>query len=329
VVAHFGTQDIELALDAAYPVDQLLSPSLRLHPPPIAVRQSTTSAARSPSSNTAYAHYVVKVPARLDSFDAAPLTCAGVRTYKAVKVAGTRSSDFVAVFGVGGLGHLAIQYSAIAGGRVVAVDSARFGAWTGDARPVDSMIHDGLWDAFNDIRIGITAENLVEQYGLAARNRTSSRPAGSKRPSAPSRRGLQGRDSADRGARDGRTRQVVSDENARPGTTAGAPAKLRAAFRREHGDRGECLGDQPRGVGGLRDVGGHGQRARLRTVGTGRELRVRRGRAGDHGHRPRACCAQGAGQGGARTRHVDLFELNEASRRDRCPCSGSWTSTPS
>jgi propanol-preferring alcohol dehydrogenase len=71
---------------------------------------------------TAFADYVVKVPDGVDSFDAAPLTCAGVTTYKAVKVAGTRSSDFVAVFGVGGLGHLAIQYAAIAGGRVVAVD---------------------------------------------------------------------------------------------------------------------------------------------------------------------------------------------------------------
>jgi alcohol dehydrogenase, propanol-preferring len=71
---------------------------------------------------TAYARYVVKVPAGIDPFDAAPLACAGVTTYKAVKVAGTRSSDLVAVFGVGGLGHLAIQYAAIAGGRVVAVD---------------------------------------------------------------------------------------------------------------------------------------------------------------------------------------------------------------
>ena len=71
---------------------------------------------------TAYARYVVKVPAGVDPFDAAPLTCAGVTTYKAVKVAGTRSSDLVAVFGVGGLGHLAIQYAAIAGGRVIAVD---------------------------------------------------------------------------------------------------------------------------------------------------------------------------------------------------------------
>jgi alcohol dehydrogenase, propanol-preferring len=71
---------------------------------------------------TAYARYVVKVPEGVDPFDAAPLACAGVTTYKAVKVAGTRSSDFVAVFGVGGLGHLAIQYAALAGGRVVAVD---------------------------------------------------------------------------------------------------------------------------------------------------------------------------------------------------------------
>ena len=71
---------------------------------------------------TAYARYVVKVPEGIDPFDAAPLTCAGVTTYKALKVAGTRPSDLVAIFGVGGLGHMAIQYAAIAGGRVVAVD---------------------------------------------------------------------------------------------------------------------------------------------------------------------------------------------------------------
>src|SRR4051794_37272746 len=71
---------------------------------------------------TAYARYVVQVPADVDPLDAAPLTCAGVTTYKAIKVGGTRSSDLVAVWGVGGLGHLAIQYAAIAGGRVIAVD---------------------------------------------------------------------------------------------------------------------------------------------------------------------------------------------------------------
>jgi propanol-preferring alcohol dehydrogenase len=76
-----------------------------------------------------YAEYVLgsgsfvgKVPERIDPLDAAPLTCAGVTTYKAIKVAGTRPSDLVAVFGVGGLGHLAMQYARIAGGTVVAVD---------------------------------------------------------------------------------------------------------------------------------------------------------------------------------------------------------------
>jgi propanol-preferring alcohol dehydrogenase len=70
----------------------------------------------------ANARYVVRVPDSVTPLDAAPLTCAGVTTYKAIKVAGTRPSDVVAVFGVGGLGHLAVQYAAIAGGRVIAVD---------------------------------------------------------------------------------------------------------------------------------------------------------------------------------------------------------------
>jgi alcohol dehydrogenase, propanol-preferring len=70
----------------------------------------------------ASAGYVGKVPDGIDPFEAAPLSCAGVTTYKAVKVSGARSSDLVAIFGVGGLGHLALQYALIAGAQVVAVD---------------------------------------------------------------------------------------------------------------------------------------------------------------------------------------------------------------
>jgi alcohol dehydrogenase, propanol-preferring len=70
----------------------------------------------------ANAGFVVPVPGAVDPLDAAPLTCAGVTTYKAVKVSGARSSDLVAVFGIGGLGHLALQYARIAGATVVAVD---------------------------------------------------------------------------------------------------------------------------------------------------------------------------------------------------------------
>ena len=68
------------------------------------------------------ADYVVPVPAGVSPHDAAPLTCAGVTTYKAIKVAGIRPTERVAVFGVGGLGHLAVQYAAIVGGTVIAVD---------------------------------------------------------------------------------------------------------------------------------------------------------------------------------------------------------------
>ena len=70
----------------------------------------------------AYARHVVKVPDGVVSLEAAPLTCAGVTTYKAVKVSGARPSMLAAVFGVGGLGHLAVQYADIAGCAVVAVD---------------------------------------------------------------------------------------------------------------------------------------------------------------------------------------------------------------
>jgi len=70
----------------------------------------------------AHAGYVVKVPTGVDPFDAAPLTCAGVTTYKAVKVSGAKPADLVAVWGIGGLGHLALQYARVAGASVVAVD---------------------------------------------------------------------------------------------------------------------------------------------------------------------------------------------------------------
>jgi propanol-preferring alcohol dehydrogenase len=66
--------------------------------------------------------YVVPVPPEIDPLDAAPLTCAGVTTYKAVKLSGARPASRVAVFGIGGLGHLALQYAAIAGAEVIAVD---------------------------------------------------------------------------------------------------------------------------------------------------------------------------------------------------------------
>jgi alcohol dehydrogenase, propanol-preferring len=68
------------------------------------------------------AAFATPVPDGVSSRDAAPLTCAGVTTYKAVKVAGVSPAESVAIFGIGGLGHLAVQYARIAGAFVTAVD---------------------------------------------------------------------------------------------------------------------------------------------------------------------------------------------------------------
>jgi propanol-preferring alcohol dehydrogenase len=70
----------------------------------------------------AEAAFAAKVPDGIDPFEAAPLSCAGVTTYKAVKVGNVRPADLVAISGIGGLGHLALQYAKIAGGTVAAID---------------------------------------------------------------------------------------------------------------------------------------------------------------------------------------------------------------
>jgi alcohol dehydrogenase, propanol-preferring len=67
--------------------------------------------------------FVVKVPNAVDSLDAACLSCAGVSAYRAVTASGTRPGDLTAIFGIGGLGHLAVQYARIVGASVVAVDT--------------------------------------------------------------------------------------------------------------------------------------------------------------------------------------------------------------
>lgn len=44
---------------------------------------------------------------------------------------------------------------------------SRTGAQLGNSQLVDSLVHDGLWDAFNDYHIGVTAENLAREYGIS------------------------------------------------------------------------------------------------------------------------------------------------------------------
>ena len=114
------------------------------------------------------------------------------------------------------------------------IPSGRFGARMGDAQLIDSMVHDGLWDAFNDIHMGVTAENLAEQYGISREEQDEFAVSSQQKAE---------RAVADAVFKDeivpievpvkGGTRVVDNDEHPRPGTTAEALAKLRAPFRRD------------------------------------------------------------------------------------------------
>jgi D-arabinose 1-dehydrogenase-like Zn-dependent alcohol dehydrogenase len=75
-----------------------------------------------------YADYVIApanalalVPDDLADVDAAPLMCAGVTTYNSLRHSGARPGDLVAILGIGGLGHLAVQFAARSGYRTIAV----------------------------------------------------------------------------------------------------------------------------------------------------------------------------------------------------------------
>ncbi len=110
----------------------------------------------------------------------------------------------------------------------------RAGTKMGDACLVDTMVNDGLWDAFNDFHMGITAENLAEKYNLS-RQEQDAFAAHSQ---------LLAERAIEAGRFDGEivgvevkgrkeTIIVDKDENPRAGTTVESLAKLRPAFKKE------------------------------------------------------------------------------------------------
>lgn len=64
---------------------------------------------------------LVSIPDELSSEEAAPILCAGIATFNALKKCGAGAGDTVAVFGIGGLGHMAVQYAHKMGFRVIAI----------------------------------------------------------------------------------------------------------------------------------------------------------------------------------------------------------------
>src|SRR4029077_12838083 len=89
---------------------------------------------------------LARVPDGLSATDAAPLMCAGVTTFNALRNSGARSGDLVAVHGLGGLGHLGVQYAAKMGFHTVAIargaDKAPLAHQLGASAYIDSVAQD-------------------------------------------------------------------------------------------------------------------------------------------------------------------------------------------
>ncbi|AMO76460.1 acetyl-CoA C-acetyltransferase [Pseudomonas citronellolis] len=112
---------------------------------------------------------------------------------------------------------------------------ARTGLRMGHAQLLDSMIVDGLWDAFNDYHMGITAENLVEKYGITREEQDAFAAASQQKAVAAIEAG-RFRDEivpVSIPQRKGEALSFDTDEQPRAGTTAEALAKLKPAFKKD------------------------------------------------------------------------------------------------
>ena len=111
--------------------------------------------------------------------------------------------------------------------------AARTGLRMGHGKLVDSMIQDGLWDAFNDYHMGITAENLVAKYGIS-REQQDAFAAASQQKAVAAIEGGRFRDEItpiEIPQRRGEPLLFETDEQPRAGTTAESLAKLKPAFK--------------------------------------------------------------------------------------------------
>ncbi|WP_285261144.1 acetyl-CoA C-acetyltransferase [Halopseudomonas bauzanensis] len=113
--------------------------------------------------------------------------------------------------------------------------TSRTGQRMGDSKLVDSMVHDGLWDAFNDYHMGITAENLAERYDLSRQQQDAFALASQQKAVAAQ---AAGRFAAEITPviipqRKGEPLTVDQDEQPRASTTLESLGKLRPAFKND------------------------------------------------------------------------------------------------
>lgn len=112
---------------------------------------------------------------------------------------------------------------------------ARTGLRMGHAELQDSMISDGLWDAFNDYHMGITAENLADRYSISRQEQDAFAAASQQKAgqALADNRFANEITAVSIAQRSGEPRLFDRDEQPRAGTTADSLAKLRPAFKKD------------------------------------------------------------------------------------------------
>jgi acetyl-CoA C-acetyltransferase len=114
--------------------------------------------------------------------------------------------------------------------------ATRFGARMGDATLVDSMIRDGLWDVFGDVHMGITAENVADQFGITREEQDAFAAASQQKAGRALDEGVFDAEIVpiEVPSKEGPV-LVTTDEHPRPATTVEKLGRLRPAFRRDGG----------------------------------------------------------------------------------------------
>lgn len=109
------------------------------------------------------ADYAVKVPETLDPAAASSITCAGVTTYKAVKVSQIQPGQWIGIFGIGGLGNLALQYAKnVFNAKVVAFDISDDKLNFAKELGADAVVNTKNQDAIEEVN------KLTDEKGLDA-----------------------------------------------------------------------------------------------------------------------------------------------------------------
>ena len=115
-----------------------------------------------------------------------------------------------------------------------AVMQGRYGYRMNDGKLVDTMVHDALWDAFNDYHMGITAENICEKWGLTREELDKFAAASQQKAVAAQESGAFDKEIVPVEVKKKKETIVFAkDEGPRPGTTAESIAKLRPAFKKD------------------------------------------------------------------------------------------------